>query len=826
MSAENSGAPQPHLSQLVGGIGEVAREINVKINFDIIRLFSEGLYQSPHKAIEELVSNSYDAGAIRVHILLPVEEQNSTESSLWVIDDGCGMDNEGLDTLWQVARSPKVEDDIALHRGRKPIGQFGIGKLAAYVLAWRLTHISKTAGQYAYVSMDFRTVQNREWDAQSPLTLDLRRISEYQAQQLVSEVRERDSDAWEMLFGDTAAESWTAAALSDFRDLAGKLRIGTLRWVFSTGLPLTSDFAIHLNGERVESSRASLEPIATLIVGAPRDVSAEVLAERGVSIENGGITIPGIGLIRGDARVYRERLTGGKSSQVGRSHGFFIRVRGRVINLTDELFGLDALNHAAWSRFTMTVHADGLRDYLQSSREGVREDASVELLREYLHLKFNECRSIYQRQMDRDLEGIDLERLLEDTPSSLIRLPLIDMVRSQVSGKDDDFYYIQKPAFDDDVSRDEWQQKLDIAFDNGLFEKVEYRSLGPYAPLAEYQPEARLLIVNDEHPFAARLLGGNADHAQVTPFAQAEVLSEPLLRDCNLPSRVVIELLQARDRLLRALTGQGPVVATEAIRLLEIDDQDATAMEKATGYAFEALGLRYTRRGRPGGHDGIVDARLGLRGSMGADYRAVFDAKTTSSERVAANDIPFSRIKQFKEDERADYAFVVAKAYQGEDDTSSSVNRSARNEEITLLQTGTLRKLVELHLKHGITLVKLRELFERKYTAYETKSWVEGLEDDLEQPDQFVPIPHLLQVLDELKGDTGAPPSLFAARERSETLNKLSLERLEAALSAVSTVVGRGWIDVGAKGSVHLDQSPDQIVAELRRALRDDLHIQ
>ena len=39
--------------------------IPVSINYDIIYHFSEGLYSSPHKAIEELVSNSYDAGERR-----------------------------------------------------------------------------------------------------------------------------------------------------------------------------------------------------------------------------------------------------------------------------------------------------------------------------------------------------------------------------------------------------------------------------------------------------------------------------------------------------------------------------------------------------------------------------------------------------------------------------------------------------------------------------------------------------------------------------------------------------------------------------------------
>ena len=83
--------------------GQEIKKIPVRINYDIIRLFSEGLYKSPHKAIEELVSNGYDADARRVHILLPEQPEESTDISapLSVIDDGHGMDADGfqLDNL-------------------------------------------------------------------------------------------------------------------------------------------------------------------------------------------------------------------------------------------------------------------------------------------------------------------------------------------------------------------------------------------------------------------------------------------------------------------------------------------------------------------------------------------------------------------------------------------------------------------------------------------------------------------------------------------------------------------------------------------------------
>ena len=96
---EGYGAEDSVVSGLVKSLGETARQFEVKISFDIIRLFSEGLYQSPHKAIEELVSNSVDAGALNVHLLVP--EPSDPAQSLWVIDDGSGMSHQELETLWE-----------------------------------------------------------------------------------------------------------------------------------------------------------------------------------------------------------------------------------------------------------------------------------------------------------------------------------------------------------------------------------------------------------------------------------------------------------------------------------------------------------------------------------------------------------------------------------------------------------------------------------------------------------------------------------------------------------------------------------------------------
>ena len=71
-------------------IGTPTDTIDVRLSYRIVELFSEGLYASPNKAIEELVANSFDAGGQRVHVILSanLHDQNAT---IVVIDDGEGM---------------------------------------------------------------------------------------------------------------------------------------------------------------------------------------------------------------------------------------------------------------------------------------------------------------------------------------------------------------------------------------------------------------------------------------------------------------------------------------------------------------------------------------------------------------------------------------------------------------------------------------------------------------------------------------------------------------------------------------------------------------
>ena len=159
-----------------------SEKIDVRLSYRIVRLFSEGLYASPNKAIEELVANSFDAGASHVSIFLPADFHDDT-ATIAVLDDGEGMDAAGLKLHWLIGKSFKRALEKP-PRGRRQIGKFGIGKLASYVLSDRLTHVSKKSGKYFSTSMDFTAVDNRgdeEIEPKSPIKISLRELTEAEA---------------------------------------------------------------------------------------------------------------------------------------------------------------------------------------------------------------------------------------------------------------------------------------------------------------------------------------------------------------------------------------------------------------------------------------------------------------------------------------------------------------------------------------------------------------------------------------------------------------------------------------------------------------------
>ena len=814
--------------------GEVASEslIPVPISYEIIRLFSEGLYQSPHKAVEELVANSFDAGAKVVSLVIPgANEDGPTPESLWVIDDGCGMDDAGFRQLWLVAKSPK--SNLEIENGRKQIGQFGIGKLAAFVLSWRITHISKGAdARYRYTSMNFRDVTGHHQNEpdEEPAAVNLRVINENRARALLSEIESADPDSWNRLFGPAAADTWTAAALSDFKDLFAKLRIGTLGWVLRTGLPLVSDFQMFVNGNLLEASKESGTVLHELTVGAPEDATDKVATAKYL---NDGVAIDGIiGVITGSARLFESPLTSGKSDRFGRSNGFFVRVRGRVINLEDELFGLPPQNHAAWSRFVMEIEADGLRDYLLSSREGVRDSEPIRELRGFLHRSFNICRQAYESGLESDRVEIEIASIISDAPAQLAVDPLYDAIRTSVEDGSESSFYIKTPQVDD---ADAWLQEAHERITEKAFTEFEVDAAGdPWSQLCTYDAQTGKLSLNGMHPFASRIVAHSKNDHPAALVAASEVFTDALVRNSGLPPHGIHELLEKRDRILRVIAGdQASLEGTKGIdvptvvRHLRVAHAHPDALERSVGRAFAILGLEYEPRGGyQGGPDGILRARLGRGPNGRRSFAIVYDAKTASGP-IPAGQVDIQGLLAFAKDESAQYSLVVGKQFRAEINPSGALNKRLANaaqdgNNVTALLTADLIELVKLHYKFGVTFADLRDLFERAHTLPETRNWVVELKARLELSGPL-PIRTLLNALEREHLDEHARPNVIAARTKDEVLKQYPPERLGSALKAAAELLGERWLTIDDHFNVHMEQSAARISEEFQRRAIDEL---
>jgi hypothetical protein len=442
--------------------GRETEKIDVRLSYGIVRLFSEGLYASPNKAVEELVANSFDAGALRVAVLLPADfhEQGAT---IAVVDDGEGMDSSGLKTHWLIGKSLKR----ALQerpRGRQQIGKFGIGKLATYVLANRLTHISKKGGKYYSTSMNFKDVDERgdeEVEPKSPIRIVLRELTEDQAKQTLKAWTDAPTfqSCGFKLFGSGSSKSWTFAILSDLKEKVHQIVRGRLAWVLRTALPLRDDFQVFYNGSKLEASKAGKGRLKKWILGTDiidlpkpaedQTTAAEDKNEPEASGKRHGLVHPLLGRITGYAEAYKDLLTG-KSDDVFRSFGFFVYVRDRLINVEDGHFGIspDELRHGTFGRMRVVVYMDGLDDFLQSDRERIREGPVRIAAQNVLRAIFNFVRKFLNKHDGGVGAGTRFANTLAATSGSVSRRPIIEMVRAALSGNAASSYLILPPETD------------------------------------------------------------------------------------------------------------------------------------------------------------------------------------------------------------------------------------------------------------------------------------------------------------------------------------------------------------------------------------------
>ena len=441
-------------------IGKKTKTVSVTISYRIIKLFSEGLYSSPNKAVEELVCNAFDADAHKVHVVLSPDLQGP-DASIAILDDGESMDFEGMSEHWIIGRGLKEAERITKGK-RKRIGKFGIGKLATYVLANRLTHICKKKGKYYSATMDYGSIpgdsgsgvyeKNRRKEI---VSLPFRELGEVEAQEALAPWIKGGRAGYKAikLFGKGAVESWTVAIMSELKHMIANLTRGRLKWVLQTAMPLRDDFQLYLNGVRIRAQKYK-KPAKKWIIG--KDITESDLERCGLDdllatqdetvtskdIGRYGLSEPKLGRIAGYVELYDDRLDTGKAAHMFRSNGFFIYAHGRLINEDDGHFGIGSneLSHGAFSRVRAVIHADTLDEELRASRETVRECVVVNDFRNVLKAMFNVVRREWTKREEELRPGVRFARTIQATPGSLTQKPIIRLLALALAPKQARFF--------------------------------------------------------------------------------------------------------------------------------------------------------------------------------------------------------------------------------------------------------------------------------------------------------------------------------------------------------------------------------------------------
>src|SRR5690606_27247900 len=95
-------------------------------------------------------------------------------------------------------------------------------------------------------------------------------------------------------------------------------------------------------------------------------------------------------------RLFDRSLKGTAADNVARSYGFFVRVRGRLINPEDGLFHLKPPSYGTYYSSQFIIDADGLDASLLADRERIDESAIAREFQQLQHFLYLEARDAIQ----------------------------------------------------------------------------------------------------------------------------------------------------------------------------------------------------------------------------------------------------------------------------------------------------------------------------------------------------------------------------------------------------------------------------------------------
>ncbi len=767
-------------------VGSVVDRVFVSIGPQFLNLFSEHMYSSPNKAFEELVSNSWDAGAKVVYIGMPDDLHDDT-AVIWVLDDGESMDIDGLKVLWAVATSNKRD----IQSSRPQIGKFGIGKLATYVLAHQLTYVCRAGdGVIRAVTMDYRRIdEDQKASGQlhmQELPLELRVLTEDQLTELmnglpggehITELIHHGVPApsegvdWQDDFGglDPPASgitgTWTVALLTSLKDSGKELQPGWVRWLLRTALPLGSSMSLVFNGEPVPPSKVDVGVAEQWTIG-------EELGLESITLPDGEevpvtarskpypcVTVNGIpGEITGRVCLYEDRISGGKSDILEASNGFHVNILGRLINVGNRDFGLDNLSHSAWAKFRVTVRADGLDKQLAVNRERLQESHELTVFRAFLMAIFNKARVAHDAAVKAAWPSA--AQALVKSWSGVPLQPLLRIVSEGLTSA------TGLPEFVDDSgildpgeARKEWDS---LAADPGrLIETIEFESLPPDEPLVKYDVAGRRVVVNSSHPFAREHMGTREEQLLLRDASLVDLLGQASMLDLGINESQLREIAEYKDQVLRLVAQVNRRTGAQVAELLLSVTGDWKGLERIVGDALDYLGFQVVPLAQPGEPEGLATApTTPMESDTKGSYVFTYDAKSSKSGKAKTGNINPGTLARHRRKYEADDTLVVAPNFE-----KGALEEECAANKVTPMRAADLAALLMLAGSAGpISLYDFRSVFDL-HDPDAVHDWVDDTSRKV-KAEQTLTLDHLLRALEAIgyEGPNAVNVSVIADR--------------------------------------------------------------
>lgn len=817
--------------------GDPVAAIEVTIGPQFLERFSEHLYSSPNKAFEELVSNSWDAGARAVYIGLSPDLASET-AAVWILDDGGSMDVAGFRDLWRVAVSTKRQTEAA--GGRPQIGKFGLGKLATYLLANELTYVCRAADTVIRaVSMNYRLIDAGPTGnlSMSPIELEVRELTEEDVEQLLGPI-DGAPEAMRLIkagvprvpmpddldeFGvpdatpPEPAGTWTLALLTSLKPAGRSMQVGHIRRMLRTALPLGPSIGISFNGEPLASTKVDAQLDREWKIGSGLGIEAvEVSEDQSVSVAEYAdpyphVVIQGVpGRVTGTVKLFEDRITGGKSADILASNGFEVNIFGRVIKPADQYFGLQNLNHTVWAKFRATVRADGLDGYLAVNRETFTEGPELEAFRAFLRALFNKARAVHDGAQEAAWReaGKAFSRAWSSVPLEPLKRVIGEALTS--AGGLPPFV---APLDRDTQSADDWKE----LGSEGVVVDVLLEDASPDEPLAKYDIRRRAVVVNLSHPFAREHSSTQEEKLLLRDAALIEVLGVAFLLDAGVDPSRVGDAGDYRDQLQRLISRMNRRTAGQISEMLLAAVDNAKGLELLVGDALEYLGLDVTRKGQSGEPEGVAVAPLTPNAAdEPARYAFTYDAKSTGRDRVKAKDLNTAALRRHRKDNDAAFTLVIAPDYE----VGEALLKQASDDLVSPMRAKSLATLLMLAAATGpLDLRRLRELADL-HDPNAIDTWVEEFAA-AESAKPRVSLGMILRVLADIGYVGPNAVTIAVIADRIKTLTRGTVAPTRSDVRSVMTglsVIAPSLVTVNQDNvflSAHPDRIRDSVLAQV-----------